>query len=201
MNPAKGVINVLLNKIITITFSEAIQASTAFNGIVVKRDDGVYKPVTRTINNNTLTLTFPYGLDVGRTYTIYIPIESVKDLTGNNLQISYNSTFTTIQHAATVAGINPTNGATNIPLNKIITITFSEAIQASTAFNGIVVKRDDGVYKPVTRTINNNTLTLTFPYGLDVGRTYTIYIPAESVKDLTGNNLQISYNSTFTTIY
>ncbi len=198
VDPANGTVNVPNNKVITLTFNNPITAGSAFNSINVTRDDGAHAAITKTITGNTLTLTAIYGWSLGRTYTINIPADAVKDQAGDVLQNTYTSNFTI--DTPTVISVDPTNGSTNVPNNKVITITFSNPIQAGNAYQYISVTRDDGAQAAITKTITGNTLTISATYGWSLGRTYTINIPADAVKDTTGTPLQTTYTSNFTII-
>lgn len=103
----------------------------------------------------------------------------------------------TISLCPTVIATNPTNGATNVPLNQVITVTFNEEMNAATidqssfsisgpaALGGVIS------YSGVTATFTPNA-NLT-PNTTYVGRIST------AVKDLDGNALQEDYIWTFST--
>ena len=96
----------------------------------------------------------------------------------------------------TVATIDPANNARINVTNKLITITFSEPVQASSAYDSISVTGPLGNV-PVTKNLNGNILTLTLGSSCTDG-TYTVNIPVNSVKDLVSNSLEIAFISSFT---
>ena len=201
-DPANNAINVPTNKVINITFSEPIQAGTAYNNIkIVNNNTNTAQTITKTITNNILTITSS-AWQQGTTYTLTIPANSITDLTGNNLTNTYTSNFTTTTTTdttpPTITSTDPANNAINVPTNKVINITFSEPIQAGTAYNNIkIVNNNTNTAQTITKTITNNILTITSS-AWQQGITYTLTIPANSVTDLTGNNLTNTYTSNFT---
>ena len=100
----------------------------------------------------------------------------------------------------TVTAVDPANGATDVSINKVIKVTFSELIQAGSTFNRIAVTRPDGTTKPITTSINGNDLFITPNTNWAYGTLYTINIPANAIKDMSDNGLAARYLSKFTTI-
>jgi hypothetical protein len=123
----------------------------------------------------------------------------VKDSLGNGLAADYTSSFTIATIIPKVNGIDPVNGAVNVPNNKVIKITFNEPITAGSAYNQITVKNSFGAVKMMTASISGSVLTLTPVYNYLTGYKYTITIPANAVKDSAGNGLVADYTSSFTT--
>ena len=204
IDPTNEAVNVQLNKVIRITFSEDIKAGNtgSYNSINIRNSDGTYITLTKIITNNILTLTPTTNLKAGTTYTINIPQYAIADITGNTLLNTYTSTFSTIENIRpTINTIDPTNEAVNVQLNKVITVTFSEDIKAGNtgSYNSINIRSSDGTYITLTKTITNNILTLTPTTNLKAGTTYTINIPQYSIADITGNTLLNTYTTTFST--
>jgi hypothetical protein len=122
----------------------------------------------------------------------------VKDTTGNGLAADYTSNFTIAIIIPSVNSTDPVNGAVNVSNTKVIKITFSEPITASSAYNSITVKNSAGASKLMTASINGSVLTLTPVYNYLTGDKYTITIPANAIKDSAGNGLAADYISSFT---
>lgn len=103
----------------------------------------------------------------------------------------------TIGLCPTVIDTNPTDGETNVPLNRIITVTFNEEINPDTidptsfTIEGAAAIAGDITYSGTTATFTPNA-NLT-PNTTYVGKVTT------AVKDLNGNALQQDYIWTFTT--
>jgi methionine-rich copper-binding protein CopC len=200
VDPANGAVNVPVNQVITITFSEPIQAGSNYNLIKILKPEGTSKLITTSISSDTLTITpLTYNFNQGTTYNIYIPANAVQNSAGQGLTTTYTSTFTT-GLPPTVTSVNPANAAVNVPVNQVITITFSGPIQAGIAYNGIEVLKPNGAPKSVTTSISGDTLTITpLTYNYNADTTYTIYIPAYAIEDQYGNPITTTYTSTFTT--
>jgi hypothetical protein len=198
IDPADGAINVPVDQVITITFNNPIKAGSAWNSISVKNGAGASKTITKTIVDNILTITTKANYVYGDTNTLYIPINAVKDLIGNGLSTASTTTFTN-EHSPIITSIDPTDGAINIPVNKVITITFNNPIKAGSAWNSISVKNGAGASKTITKTIADNILTITTKANYISDDTNTLYIPINAVKDLIGNGLTTASTTTFTT--
>lgn len=96
-----------------------------------------------------------------------------------------------------VVSTNPTNGATSVPLDQIITVTFNEEMNPSTiTLNSISINGPT----VVTGTISYSGLTATFtPLSpLEANTIYTGRVTTD-VKDTRGNALQADYVWSFST--
>ena len=193
VNPANGTTTTNASQIITVTFNGLIESGSDYNTITVKNSAA---PINQQ-NYQRNTIITPNQLP--KRHTLNIPINSITDLAGNNLQNTYNSIFNIDATPPTITSINPTNGTT-IPVNQTFTVTFNEQIKAGTNFNNIILWNNDlNILKPSTITINNNQLIITPTTKLMNAKYYSLIIPANSITDLAGNNLQNTYNSTYKT--
>jgi Zn-dependent metalloprotease len=98
-----------------------------------------------------------------------------------------------------VAGTDPANGATNVPVSAAIAVTFTEDVQAGPAYDGIWLRDAAAGAVAVTKSISGRVLTLKPSANLAPGTTYTVFIPAGAVQDLAGNPLAQDYTFSFTT--
>ena len=104
VDPANNTVNILINKVIKVTFSESIKAGTL--SIYLKNlNTGTYVPITKTISSNVLTLTPTSNLTKGTQYSIILNAGSITDLAGNPLN-SYSCKFTTNGTAFTITQVN-----------------------------------------------------------------------------------------------
>ena len=103
----------------------------------------------------------------------------------------------TIGLCPTVIGTNPNDGATNVPLNQVITVTFNEEINPST-INSDSFKIEGNT--ALVGDISYSGVTATFipSVNLTPNTTYVGTITT-AVKDLNGNALQENYIWTFST--
>jgi hypothetical protein len=100
-----------------------------------------------------------------------------------------------------IMSMDPKNYAVNVPLNKIIKVTFSEDIKKSTVFTNIQLRDKNGSLVGTTKTISGRVLMLQKMSGtFRLGTKYTLFIPINSVGDKSGNAVSTSYKSSFTTI-
>ena len=99
----------------------------------------------------------------------------------------------------TVKSTSPTNGATGVAINTVITATFSENMNAQT-INMITFTVKDAGNNPVSGTVTYTGSTATFtPLGnLSYNTDYTATI-STGAKDISGNALTAEYVWSFTT--
>jgi len=192
VDPLYNDVHVPANKIIKITFSEAIKAGNNF--IELKNSNGTVIPIINSINGTVLTITHNNNLTAGN-YTLIIHSGSVTDLAGNPLTI-YTSIFTVDIKSPTVNSIDPINNALNVSISKSITVTFSEPVKAGN--NWIELKTSDGAAVSFTTVISNNVLTVTPAALLNKGVKYSLILHTGSIVDLAGNPLA-ALSSRFTT--
>jgi len=198
-DPANSATDIPVNKAITITFSEPVLAGSAYNNITVKAG-GSNITITKSINGNILTIRPSGNFNYNTNYTVTIPVNAVKDWDNNNFAINYTFGFKT--HPDTfppvVSSTDPSGSATNIPVNKAITVTFSEPVLSGSAYSNITVKTGGNTIN-TTRSISGKVLTIKPTGNLAYNTNYTVTIPASAVKDAVGNNLVTTYSFSFTT--
>ncbi len=211
-SPANGATNVAINAVATVTFSEAMTAST-INATTVTLMDGsatVAASVTYNAATNTATLTPNSGLSNARTYSVVVKggASGVKDVAGNALAANATASFTTTAGPdvtpPTVTSLSPASGATNVATSIKPTATFNEAMTASSITASTVFLRNaSGVAVTGTVAYNaaTNTVTITPSSALANSATYTIVVKggASGVKDAAGNALGADVVSSFTT--
>lgn len=116
----------------------------------------------------------------------------------DNQSVIYVETYTIDTVAPTISSTDPANGSTNVPLNKVITVTFSENIQTGSSYGDITLKDSGNNTVAITKSINNNILTITPNANLTKNTQYTVTIPAGAVQDMAGNSLLNNYTFVFT---
>ena len=101
----------------------------------------------------------------------------------------------------TVSAVTPTDGATDVATSTVVTATFSEAINASTAMFVLRDPASNTVASTVTYDASSRTATLTptQPLALSTNYTATITGGANGVKDLAGNVMTTDRVWSFTT--
>ncbi len=196
-DPANGEINVALNKLITASFS------TAMNPATIDGNSFTLKQGTTTVNGvvgyaGTMASFKPnLPLSPNTVYTGTITT-AAKDLAGNPLQSNYTWTFTTTGNPPTVISTDPAPNATGVILSKIVTATFSKAMDPAT-INVLTFTLQQGV-TPVVGTVTYSGTTASFNPTADLAANteYTATITT-GARDQTGNALAANYVWKFTT--
>ena len=196
-DPAAGATNVALNKVITITFNEAMNPATITTASITLTGA---TPVTGIVTYNGVTATFTptSSLAVNTTYTGRVTT-AVKDVNGNALQADYVWTFSTgATLSPVVIATDPLNNATGVPLNKTITATFNMAMDPLTinATTFTVKQGSTTVAGIVTYSGTTAYFTPTLPLTLNTLYTATI---TSGAKNTVGVALANNYTWTFTT--
>jgi predicted outer membrane repeat protein len=94
-NPVNNTVNIPINQIFTLNFTEPITAGSAYANIVLKNSSGTVIPINKSINGNVLSITLSSGTYTkGVTYNLTLPVNSVKDLADNQLNTAYSVIFT-----------------------------------------------------------------------------------------------------------
>jgi hypothetical protein len=212
-SPSGGSSNVAVNSTMTVTFNEAMNASTINTSTVFLRNAAgavVATTVSYNATNRTATLTPASVLANSSTYTIVVQggASGVKDAAANALAGTATSSFTTTAAAdttpPTVTAFSPSGGSSNVAVNSAMTVTFNEAMNASTISTSTVfVRNAAGVVAAANVSYNasTRTATVTPSAALANSTTYTIVVRggASGVKDSAGNALVADATSSFTT--
>jgi hypothetical protein len=123
-----------------------------------------------------------------------------KDTSGTPLSAPFNFTFTTraTKDASPpdIFAVNVAAGATCVPLNQKITVTFDEQMDSLTINPSTVFI--SGVTGTVTYDVTSNSATFTPSANLAANTTYTIMVTT-GVTDMGGVHLATPFSQTFTT--
>jgi len=136
--PADKAIGIPLNQVVSATFNEKMnpatitQESFTLTGSTAIAGAKAVTVVTGTVSYSGVTASFTptSALTPNTTYTGRIKT-LVKDLMGNALNVDYTWSFTT-GIPPTVTSTDPANSAISVVLNKIVTATFSVAMDPAT---------------------------------------------------------------------
>ena len=206
-SPADGAINASINGVITVTFSEAMDAST-INGTnitlrVTSSGASVGGAVLYNATTHVATFTPSGALASGVNYTITVS-SSVKDVAGNQMAATFQSTFTTGDTTPPiVTSTIPVNGVGNVATNVVISATFNKAMNASTINTTTFTLKTSSGGTPVTGIVAynsaTNTATFTPSSALAQGTNYTATITT-GARDTFGNALAANAAWAFTTV-
>ncbi|MEW6183312.1 MAG: Ig-like domain-containing protein [Bacillota bacterium] len=98
-----------------------------------------------------------------------------------------------------ISGTDPVDGATGVPVERAINVTFNKNIQQGSTFSSISLKDAGSSVVPAANSINGSVLTIGPDASLADNNTYTVTIPAGAVTDNAGNVLAQVYEFSFTT--
>jgi hypothetical protein len=137
---------------------------------------------------------------VNYTFTV---LGAVKDVAGNQMGTNFQSTFTTADLTPpTIVSTVPANLATGVPVNTVISATFSKPMNVTTINTTTFTVKVTATSAPVTGTVaynaGTNTATFTPSAPLASLTTYTATITT-GAKDTNGNAVAANFNWTFST--
>lgn len=196
-SPDNGAINIPLDKTITVVFNEEMNAAT-FNQSSFTLQGSTLVTGTVSFNGDTASFVPTSPLTPNTTYTGRIKT-SVKNLTGNALQVDYVWTFST---GATVTPMviatDPLNNATNVFLNKIVSADFNMVMNQAT-INGTTFTLKQGTTSIAgTVSYNGTTAYFTPATPLTANTVYTGTVTT-GAKNVQGTSLTNNFIWTFTT--
>ena len=201
-DPANGDSNVIVTKVLTATFSKVMNPAT-INGSTFTLRQGT-TVITGAVGYAGTTASFTPGanLSFNTTYTATITT-GAKDMANNALVSNYIWSFTTAPAPPdvtppTVIFTDPVANATGVPINKTLSATFSEMMNAAT-INGSTFLLKLGA-STITGTVAYSGTTAYFipTANLLPNQTYTATIKT-GAQDLAGNGLAADYVWNFTT--
>jgi hypothetical protein len=205
-SPANNEKNVAVNRSIVMTFSQPLKSISADNFTLKHGATSVSGTLTAWENNAI------FNPDSDLSYsTIYTATltAGIRDLGDNQLESDYSWTFTTGDQSyyddtpPEVSSTYPANGAVNVALNKAVTATFTEVMDALTISTSsfTLTKLADNSLVAGLLTYSDTTATFKFearsgdlaPDTQYQGKVTT------AVADLAGNHMLDNYTWTFTT--
>lgn len=200
-NPLSNATMVPLNQVISATFNEKMdptsfsQASFTIDGVLKASIPGT---VSYNVADSTMMFTPTGKLALATTYICTIK-STVKDLKGNFLQVDYRWAFSTGPVIAPIITLtDPTNNALKVPVNKIITATFSIPMDPLSINSSTVTLKNGTTLVPGVVTYTGTTVTFTPTTNLLPGTVYTGAITTGALN-IDGTPLQGNYVWTFTT--
>lgn len=202
-DPAAGAVGVVLNKKVSVTFSEPMASSTLDSTTFTLKQGTVAVPGAVSSLGGAATFSPASNLSPSTTYTATITTD-VRDSSGTPLANEYVWIFTTgaalDTTAPAVLSTSPANLAVGVPIRKVLSVTFSEPMDPTT-INAVTFTLQQGA-APIFGTVSamaGGTIGVFDPAGdLALNTTYTATITT-AARDSAGNPLAISYTWTFTT--
>ncbi|MBN2650074.1 MAG: Ig-like domain-containing protein, partial [Prolixibacteraceae bacterium] len=159
-DPDNGATNVVTNKIITATFNVAMEPSSVTAQTYTIKQEDTMVPGVVTYSGKIATFSPTNPLEANKTYTGMMS-KKVKDYDGNYPIENYVWSFMT-GNVPTVISTNPEAAASSVPLNQIITVTFSTDMDPSTINETtfLVNQGNDPIDGTVSLSGKKTTLTL-----------------------------------------
>ena len=201
-DPANNVTGVAINKLIVVTFSEPMQQSTVTSLTYTLKQGTTSVSGAVTYTGNAATFTPAANLDYNTIYNATVTAEA-KDLAGNALASNFTFSFTTgLAPDIILPKVNstdPLNNTIGVIRNKILAITFSEAMDPLTiSASTFTLKQGTKAIAGVV-VYSGTTATFTPSIMLEAGVTYTATL-STGAKDVAGNMLANNTEWSFTTI-
>ncbi len=153
IDPINNTITNIVNKKITVTFTEPIKSGINYDAISVTGPSGSFI-IIPVINGNILTLT-PNSNYLNGNYTINMPVDAVTDLAGNGLDKTFSSSFN-IDTVLPTVNANPLGGLYNTVQNVTLSMSKNGTIYYTT--NGTTPTIDSTQYKTKISITNTTTL-------------------------------------------
>lgn len=205
-SPVSGATGVPINSNITVTFSEAMDATTINSTNFTLANGGSVAGIV-TYDANTYTATFNPNANLANStlYTFTVGT-GVKDVAQNAMAAQDQWTFTTASATdvtePTLNGTKvPSSGATSVSVNTTVSAVFSEALDPTTV-NSTTCKLMQGSTQVEAAVTYDNTtfkVMLTPVMALAYNTTYTPTFTTD-IKDVAGNALAAQQTWNFTTL-
>jgi hypothetical protein len=201
VSPPDGSKDVPFALSIVINFSEEMQPESinTFSITLNGSSGAVHGTLSLSADGKTATLVPSLALQSFSLYTILVR-RTVEDRAGNQMTSDFSSSFLTIDNIPPrVAGIEPSNGQTQVALSSLATATFSEPINPETvsSSNFQVLKNNSPISGQISFA-GSNTKVIFTPAALEANLEYSILI--KDVRDIAGNIQQAPFSSSFKTI-
>jgi uncharacterized protein len=206
--PTGGAVDVLLTDNITVSFSEAVNVSGNWFQLVCPTS-GTRNAADTVVTGGPTIFTINPNVDFANSETCAMTIfaAQVADQDSNDppdtMAADYNFSFTVIgpDNAPAVASTVPADGATNVPLNQNITITFTEPVIVTDPWFTLTCATSGAHAAVVTGGPTSFTLNPATDFAF--GEQCTLVIEPTKVSDVDNNdppdNMVFNFTAGFTT--
>ena len=197
-DPANNATGVILNKVISATFSEPMNPQTINATTFILMQGATVVPGTVSYSGSTAFFTPSSNLMPGAVYTATITT-GARNVAGTALANNYVWTFTTgTAVSPIVISTDPVNNATGVALNKTVTATFNMAMDPTTINATTFTLRQGATAITGTVTYSGSTASFTPAAPFTANTVYTATITT-GARNLAGTPLANNYTWTFTT--
>jgi hypothetical protein len=186
VTPLNNATHIAVNSTISVTFNKSMNTTSAEGAFTIS--GGITGEFSW--SGNTMIFTPDHVLDYNTVYTCTVGT-GAEDTTGTALASTYTWSFTTVYSndttAPTISSVTPANNDINVATLPTISVTFSEAMNTSSAQNAFTMVALSA--KTVVSGIFNwggNIMTFAPGTALATNTTYTCNVDT-GAQDLTGN--------------
>lgn len=200
--PEANTVEVPVDTEFKITFNEPIDTSGLTSGTNTYKLNDVDVKFDVSFTDTSITIKPEMNLQYDTFYEITIPASSVISAKGVQMAEDYDLNFTTIvTFPPTVISAVPANGAEDVPIYTSFTMEFSEKIDTSMLTEGINKYEFNGEEVAVYLSFTDTSITIDPDLDLEYGQSYSVKIPAKSIRSVTGKYMVEDYIWQFTTAY
>ena len=195
--PTNGADDVPISQVLTATFSQVVQCSTVTTSTFTLTGPAGAVAGTTTCSGATATFTPTSLLASNASYTATLTT-GIMDSLGDPLLSNFVWSFATA-YRPTVTSTVPTNGATGVPVNQVLTATFSEEMNCATVTTSTFTLTGLGGAVAGTVACAGTSATFTPTSLLAALTTYTATITT-GATNVGGAALASNYVWSFTTV-
>lgn len=188
VSPANKTIINNSSSTVRIVFSEPVQPGTSYGNIQLY-NNSVAVLFNKVINGNVLELIPINSLTEG-VYNVFIPLDALIDMDGNNFEDTLNTSFTMDKLKPKVVYNNLKNGTLSIYSNKTINLVFNKIMVMGN--DQIYLKNSHGTSIPLNVAIYKNMVSITTNTKLADGK-YLLILNNGALTDVYGYNMD-KYN-------
>jgi hypothetical protein len=199
--PANGTASVPISQVLSATFNEAMNPATISAASFTVTGGGGAVAGAVSYSGVTATFTPANPLAYNTVYTATIT-SAATDVAGTPLVTSYVWTFTTITPPPAVIATVPLNGATGVPVSRVLSATFNEAMRCTTLASpakSFLVTGPGTTAVAGTVACAGSVAIFTPATSLAVNTVYTVTVTT-AAQDLAGTPLAANFVWNFRTV-
>ena len=206
VSPPDGASDVPVNSRVTVRFSEPINPLTVDAATVQLQSGGAPVALSQALSDNDRLLTLTPAADLAAGVLHTLVLSALTDVAGNELA-SFSASFQTAASGAVdttppaVAAVDPSDGAVDVGLTPVITVTFSEPVSPVTVHTGTLRLVQNGLagQLPSAVVLDSSATVASLTPAVALLPQTTYRIEADGVEDFAGYQLSPVFSSFFTT--
>ena len=193
ITPTPGLINIPRNAPVTVSFTRPVDRATMTTSSFALTQSGtpVAGVFTFEFNDTVVTFTPSATLAASTAYTLSLT-QSIKSVDGIPIDGGFLGSFTTGTSSDTTSPsvtVSPLNGATGIPYNSSVVLSFSEPINPSSVNATTIQVTNNGLRNGTLTFGGQNTVVIFTPASpFSPGTTVSVLVSGV-IRDVAGNRL------------